>query len=119
MHRTSDVNGKVYSADKSSDCMQWKGGNDLAVGDCASSVESISFIYNKLDNTLLLKSDGRKAFTLVQDGDKRVILSKRFIESTSQNWKLSPIQDSHEILIFDDCTSTNQCPRCHGDCDGK
>ena len=119
MHRSSDINGKVFSADDSSQCMQWIGGNDLVVGDCASGIESISFIYNKLDNTLLLKNDGRKAFTLVQGGEERVILSERFIEGTLQNWKLSPVEDSTEILIFDDCTSTNQCPRCHGDCDGK
>ena len=119
MHRSSDINGKVFSADDSSQCMQWTGGNDLVVGDCASEIESISFIYNKFDNTLLLKNDGRKAFTLVQGGEERVILSERFIEGTSQNWKLSPVEVSTEILIFDDCTSTNQCPRCHGDCDGK
>ncbi|GFH44862.1 hypothetical protein CTEN210_01336 [Chaetoceros tenuissimus] len=130
----------IRSAADKSNCIIWKKGTKLGAGPCTKAQKFVSFAYNTLDKTIVLKQRGIKAISLKNDSNKvgaELELKTRAVQLDTQTWlldtsarsthtTLSPspsispsisLQPSLLIKIDKDCTSSEPCKLCQGDCD--
>lgn len=122
--RQSDGIGRIVSSSDSSKCIVWKGTSQLGIGACTLANKYVHFVYNKLDDTLLLKKNGLKAFSIsenILEAGREIVLSTRQSNLLSQTWTLSSeTLDDTPLLYYIGNPCTDQfesgfCDVCTGD----
>lgn len=121
--RQSDGVGRIVSSIDSSKCIVWKGTSQLGIGACTLANKYVHFVYNKLDDTLLLKKNGLKAFSIsgnLLEAGREIVLSIRQSNLLSQTWTLSSetLDDTPLLYIGNPCTDIFEsgfCDVCTGD----
>lgn len=141
--RISD-GGHIQAMSDTSKCIVWGGTSKLSLGSCGTITNKVTFMFNTLDDTLLLKRNGNKAISITS-GSTIIVLAGRRISAPTQQWTLenilpapptkspteSPTKGSstsvptsskpNKEVVYkgNPCTDmfSDTCAECTGDCD--